>query len=262
VAGAGPYLPPLPVADTQRRGTQGAADSGRGGAHSAGGARSAGAHSARKSGRVTLAACVALAVVAIGVLGGFAVAHLMRSSPGSRGRNQSGTSHSTTPGGTVPTSLPAGYDWYSLPAASAGTAAGFRLAVPTGWDVSRSGLVTYVRNPSGAGFMEVDLTPHTFAGNMAEARWLQARTLAQGKFPGYHHIALRPAVVAGSSGAVWVFSWLEAGVGRVIAQDYLFTLPAGGATQSYAVYASAPASSWPQTSQVLNEAIQTFQPLT
>ena len=135
------------------------------------------------------------------------------------------------------------------------------MAVPSGWSTSRNGLVSYAKNPSGAGFMEVDLTQHTFSDEMAEARWLQAKTISQGKFPHYRRIALKPTSVAGQPAVLWTFSWVESGVGRVAAADYLFNLPAGGGSQSYAVYASAPVSSWPQTSQALSEAIQTFQPL-
>jgi hypothetical protein len=133
------------------------------------------------------------------------------------------------------------------------------MAIPSGWQTSRSGLVTYVKNPSGIGFMEVDLTAHTYANVMAEARWLQAKTLSENKFPGYRRIAIRPAQVAGSSGAVWAFSWMEQGAGRVVAQDYLFNLPVDGTTQSYAIYASAPRAYWSQTAQALNEAVQSFQ---
>jgi hypothetical protein len=61
---------------------------------------------------------------------------------------------------------------------------------------------------------------------------------------------------------VWSFTWQEPGVGRVFAQDYLFDLTTGDGSQSYAVYASAPAASWRQTAQILAEAIRTFRPLT
>ena len=61
---------------------------------------------------------------------------------------------------------------------------------------------------------------------------------------------------------MWSFSWQEPGVGRVFAQDYLFDLTTSGGSQSYAVYASAPAASWRQTVQMLAEATRTFQPLT
>jgi tRNA A-37 threonylcarbamoyl transferase component Bud32 len=257
VSEAPPYLPPL-----------GAGQAGHG---TSGPSHASTVRSSRHGGRAALAACATVAIVAAGVIGGFAVAHATRSSPTAGGQVRRDTSHATSSAantsspGNAPataTARPAGYDWYSLPAASAGTAAGFRLAVPRGWDASRKGLVTYLRAPAGAGFMEVDLTPHTFPGPMTEARWLEARTRRQGKFPGYRPISIRPVEVLGSTGAVWSFSWLEAGVGRVVAEDYLLDLSTSGGSQSYAVYASAPIASWPPTAQILSEAIRTFQPLT
>jgi eukaryotic-like serine/threonine-protein kinase len=256
VAEAGPYLPPPTI------GSPNLPPAGQGG----------GAHASRRSNRTTLLVCAAAAIVAAGVLGGFAVAHFMRSSPGSRSRGKSDTSHVGTRAGTSPTggsspapsssappALPSGYTWYSQSAATTGTSAGFQMAVPSGWQPSQSGLTTYVKNPSGVGFLEVDLTPHTFANDMAEAHWLQTKTLSQGKFPGYRRIAIRPVEVAGTSGAIWTFSWVEQGTGRVVAQDYLFNLPVDGTTQSYAVYASAPRAYWSQTSQALAEAVQSFR---
>jgi eukaryotic-like serine/threonine-protein kinase len=96
---------------------------------------------------------------------------------------------------------------------------------------------------------------------MAQARWLEARTLRQGKFPGYRRVAIRPVRVPGSTGAAWSFTWQEADVGRVFAADYLFDLATAGGSQSYAVYASGPAASWPRTARILREAIRTFHPL-
>jgi hypothetical protein len=134
------------------------------------------------------------------------------------------------------------------------------MAVPAGWNTTENGLVTYVRNPSGSGFLEVDLTQHTKAGNLAQARWLQMKSLRQHRFPGYRPIGLRPVSILGSPGAVWTFSWAERGVGRVIARDYLFSAAAGGGVQSYALYGSAPAADWPQTAKALAGAIGSFQP--
>jgi tRNA A-37 threonylcarbamoyl transferase component Bud32 len=227
-----------------------------------------GAHASRRSGRTTLAVCAAAAIVAAGVLGGLAIAHFVRSSGAAGPRGKSGTSHAATgpgtssspgSGSTAPAALPAGYTWYSQPATATETTAGFRMAVPSGWQASRNGFVTYIKDPSGPGFIEVDLTQHTYPSDMAEARWLQAKTRSQHKFPGYRRIALRPTEIAGSPGAIWAFSWLEQGAGRVIAQDYLFNLPAAGTTQSYAVYTSAPRASWSQAAQTIDEAIQSFQ---
>ena len=215
-----------------------------------------------------LTACAALVIVAAGVFGGLALGHRLHPSAAVSGRSRgangqaSGPAGAASPGSAATVTLPSGYDWYSLSPASAGTSAGFRLAVPEGWGASTSGLTTYVRDPGGAGFMEIDLTRHNLPGALAEAHWLEVRTIGQGKFPGYRRISIRPAQVAGSAGAVWSFSWQEPGVGRVFAQDYLFDLTTSGGSQSYAVYASAPAASWRQTVQMLAEATRTFQPLT
>jgi hypothetical protein len=209
-----------------------------------------------------------LVIVAAGAFGGYVVAHSMRSSPAGRAQGRGDTSHgsrpagATGPGSAATATLPPGYVWYSVSPASAGTTAGFWLAVPQGWNASTTGLTTYLRDPAGARFMQVDLTRHTLPGAVAEARWLEVHTIRQGKFPGYRRISIRPVRVSGSTGAVWSFSWQEAGVGRVFAQDYLFDLNTGDGSQSYAVYASAPAASWRQTMQMLAEAIRTFQPLT
>jgi tRNA A-37 threonylcarbamoyl transferase component Bud32 len=234
----------------------------------------AGARAARRRNRAVLTTCAAVAVVAAGVFGGFAIAHSTSSTGAKTGHTGTGTGHgkpgaghaarpaaAATPASRTPQALPAGYSWYELPAASAGTAAGFRMAEPAGWSAARNGLATYLRNPSGAGYLEVDLTQHTKASNLAQARWLQLMSLRQHRFPGYRPISLRPARILGSPAAVWTFSWAERGVGRVIAQDYLFSAAAGGGMQSYAVYGSAPAPDWPQTAQALRAAVRTFQPV-
>lgn len=228
---------------------------------------------ARRRGRGMFAAGAAVTIVA-GVLGGLAIAHFTGSVATKSGHAGSGAGHgqpgaghaarpaaANTPASPTPQALPTGYSWYARSAASAGTAAGFRMAVPADWKTAQSGLVSYARNPSGAGFLEVDLTQHTKAGNLAQARWLQLRSLRQHRFPGYRPISLRPASILGSAGAVWTFSWTERGVGRVIARDYMFSAAAGGSAQSYAVYGSAPAPAWPRTAQALAEAIRSFQPI-
>jgi eukaryotic-like serine/threonine-protein kinase len=226
----------------------------------------------RRSRRAALVACAALVIAGAGVLGGLAVGHGRHGAP-PRARGHRDASHATTPGratrpgraaspgGTAASPLPQGYAWYSRPAASAGTTAGFRLAVPQGWAASTKGLTTYLRAPAGAAYLEIDLTRHSLPDAMAEARWLEARTLRQGKFPGYRRVAIRPVRVPGSTGAAWSFTWQEAGVGRVFAVDYLFDLATSDGSQSYAVYASGPATSWRQTTRILSEAIRTFHPL-
>jgi len=264
-----PSIYGAPVADAPPSSARTAMDPVPAGAASPG---PAAARGTRRSGRAALAACAALAIVAAGILGGLAVAHGLHRSP-SRARGRRGASHAATParatgpgstaspGGTAASPLPPGYAWYSRPAASVGTAAGFRLAVPRGWAASTNGLTAYLRASTGAAYLEIDLTPHTLPTAMAQARWLEARTLRQGKFPGYRRVAIRPVQVAGSTGAAWSFTWQEADMGRVFAEDYLFDLATSSASQSYAVYASGPATSWWQTARILGEAIRTFQSL-
>ncbi len=223
--------------------------------------------SSRRSRRVALAAGAALLIVAAGVVAGLAIAHGTRSAAAARAQGRRAVSAVSTPAGAVTpgpatATLPPGYNWFSVSPAGAGTTAGFRLAVPQGWGASTKGLTTYLRDPAGTSFMEVDLTRHNLPGALAQARWLEVRTISQGKFPGYRRISISPVRVSGSVGAVWSFTWQEPGVGRVFAQDYLFDLTTGDGSQSYAVYASAPAASWRQTAQMLAEAIRTFRPLT
>jgi hypothetical protein len=227
----------------------------------------------RRGRSVALLAGAVAIVVAVGVVIGL-VLHHVRHQPltasGQVGGNTTKSSPpaspsspggSSSPPGTDTAGLPAGYQWFSLPTASSGATAGFKMAVPQGWDASTSGLTTYLRDPQGAAFMEVDLTTQTFPDPVNEARWLEVRTRRQGKFPGYRRLALRPVQVAGADGAEWSFSWREGGTGRVAAKDYLFDLATANGTQSYAVYASSPMATWPRTSQKLTEAISTFQPL-
>jgi len=220
-----------------------------------------------------LAGAVAIVVVA-GLIIGLVLSHVRQQGPTASGQvggkttkssppaSPSSPVNSASPANTGTAGLPAGYQWFSLPAASTAATAGFKMAVPQGWTASTSGLATYFRDPQGAAFMEVDLTTQTFPNPVNEARWLEVRTRRQGKFPGYRRLSLSPVPVAGTNGAQWSFSWRDSGTGRVVAQDYLFDLGTANGTQSYAVYASSPVASWPRISQKLAEAISTFQPLT
>ncbi|HEY2575769.1 MAG TPA: protein kinase [Streptosporangiaceae bacterium] len=228
----------------------------------------------RRGRSVALFAGAVAIVVAAGVVIGLALHHARHPEPTTSGQvggnttqpsapaSPSSPDSSTSPARTGTAGLPAGYQWFSLPAARSGATTGFKMAMPQGWNATTSGLTTYLRDPQGAAFMEVDLTTQTFPNPMNEAHWLEVRTHHQGKFPGYRRLSLRSVPVAGANGAEWSFSWLDNGRGRVVAQDYLFDLDTASGAQSYAVYASSPVSAWPRISQKLNEAISTFQPLT
>jgi len=239
----------------------------------------AGARPTRRSRNVGLLAGAAAAVVMAGLLAGYLVRHHAARSSGAATSGQSQpatgarhghatapttsrTSPSPGPSGARTPAPPPGYQWYTRTAASAGSAAGFRMAVPQGWAASADGLVSYLRAPSGGAFMEVDLTRQAFPNPVTQAHWLQARTRRQGKFPGYRLISIKPATVLGTNAAIWTFSWNEPGVGRVTAQDTLFDLSTAGATQSYAIYGSAPTAAWPQAAQQVDEGVTTFRSVT
>jgi tRNA A-37 threonylcarbamoyl transferase component Bud32 len=218
--------------------------------------------------RVALIVGVALAIVVAGVAVGALIAqhrHDLDAATGTSGSTTGPTTpavkasspHNSAPGTAA---APSGYSWYAQPSTETGTAAGFRLAVPQGWTTSVSGVVTYLRDPSGTNFLEVDLSKQAFPNAVNEARWLQAKTLSQGKFPGYQRYSLGPVQVAGVSGALWSFSWQEQGAGRVFVQDYLFRLSTSGGAQYYALYASGPLTDYQQDLQIATEAIHSFQP--
>src|ERR1022692_4184643 len=124
---------------------------------------SPGRHGARAAGyrRWLPAGLGAVAVVCAGILGGLAIGHSGRSS------------------------LPAGYQRYTVPAAETGTAAGFTMAVPSGWHVSTHGLVTDVADPVGHRSIQVDLTPFEAASAFGEASLLEEQAVTDGSFPRY-----------------------------------------------------------------------------
>jgi tRNA A-37 threonylcarbamoyl transferase component Bud32 len=219
--------------------------------------------------RVALIVGVALAIVVAGVAAGALIAqhrHDLDAATGTSGSTtgpttpavKASSAHNSAPGSTA--AAPSGYSWYAQPSTETGTAAGFRLAVPQGWTTSVSGVVTYLRDPSGTSFLEVDLSKQAFPNAVNEARWLQAKTLSQGKFPGYQRYSLGPVQVAGVSGALWSFSWQEQGAGRVFVQDYLFRLSTSGGSQYFALYASGPLTDYQQDLQIATEAVHSFQP--
>jgi hypothetical protein len=219
--------------------------------------------------RVALIVGVALAIVVAGVAVGAFIAHHRHDLDAATGTSGSTTApttpavkasspHNSAPGTAA--AAPSGYSWYAQPSTETGTAAGFRLAMPQGWTTSVSGVVTYLRDPSGTNFLEVDLSRQAFPDAVNEARWLQAKTLSQGKFPGYQRYSLGPVQVAGVSGALWSFSWQEQGAGRVFVQDYLFRLSTSGGSQYYALYASGPLTDYQQDLQIATEAVHSFQP--
>jgi hypothetical protein len=156
--------------------------------------------------------------------------------------------------------LPAGYRWYTRPAVPAGTAPGFMMAVPAGWQARQQGATTYLRNAASAGIISVSRPPVAVSGPVREARALERAALGRGSFAGYRRIAITPFVLRGKLAGAWRFTYRQPGTG---AMDGLVVIMPGGAPgngQPYELMATAPAPYWPHTRTVFAEALRTFSP--
>jgi hypothetical protein len=181
-----------------------------------------------------------------------------------------GTSRAATPrtpvaaaAGAASDVLPTGWYWYTLTAATAGTNAGFKLAVPDGWQVSRGpGLRWYLRAPGSSTFLQVDLTPHTYSSMLAEAKYVAARSLQESLFPGYADQTIRPVYVRGQAGAAWGFTWQDSSAGRLRALDLMDIAKTTAGNQSYALYMSSPVASFDGDLATFTEEVRTFRPET
>jgi eukaryotic-like serine/threonine-protein kinase len=153
----------------------------------------------------------------------------------------------------------AGYRSLSRPAAGT-EAAGFTIDLPTGWTVTQNGPhETYLTDPGTNINMLVDLTPHTYPNDMvAEARYIEGQSIPQ--FPGYQRIDLRALNIRGTAGSFWKFTWTKDAVSQE-ALDLLFVINTSSGSQSYALYATAPATMWTHLQPVFDEELRTFAPL-
>jgi hypothetical protein len=143
--------------------------------------------------------------------------------------------------------------------AAANQAAGFRIAAPTGWQKSTSGNQTYLRDPADPNTnILIDLTPHTYRDMLAEAQYIEARSIP--RFPGYHRVGMASMLVRGASGAWWKFTWNNKGVQQE-ALDVLFVAHTSAGPQSYALYMTAPVSKFDQARPIFDEEVKTFAPL-
>jgi eukaryotic-like serine/threonine-protein kinase len=246
----------------------------------------------RERGRVLAAALTAVAVAAAGLIGWAAYSRLAGGSgdPGSATAAQGnatplgGTGGSAT-GGTVGASTAgasaddrgsgnasggatnggdaprAGYQWFQVTAASSGATAGFEIAAPLSWQMTRQGAVSYLRPPSWNASIEINLTPFTYLRPLREAGLLQAQAIQQDLYPGYQRIAIRPGILLGAPDAAWRFSWQD-GATRTGVLELLVTVDTAAGTQSYELAVSAPSAEFPLAQAIFRRAVPTFQPLT
>jgi hypothetical protein len=205
-----------------------------------------------------------VALVVLGAGAGAATAMLLHQHRSGGGRGGSTSTTGTLP----PTGLinainqpvtgapPAGYRSYSQ-APSGAEKAGFSMAAPTGWPVTRKEAQTFFASPD-TNFdihMLVDLTPHTYPDMLKEAQYIERQSIPH--FPGYIRADLRRLTIRGTPGAFWKFTWLDHGVPQT-ALDLLFIENTPSGQQSYALYATAPTNKWLQLQPVFDEELRSF----
>jgi eukaryotic-like serine/threonine-protein kinase len=246
----------------------------------------------RERRRVLAATLTAVAVAAAGLIGWAAYSHLAGAS-GDPGSVTAAQSNATSPdgsggsathgaadartagsgasdpgsgnaggGATSSGGAPhAGYQWFQVTAASGGTAAGFEIAAPPSWRMTRQGVVSYLRPPSGNASIEINLAPFTYLRPLREAGLLQAQAIQQDLYPGYLRIAIRTGILLGAPDAAWRFSWQD-GATRIGVLELLVTVDTAAGMQSYELAVSAPSAEFAQAQAVFRRALPTFQPLT
>jgi hypothetical protein len=212
----------------------------------------------RKRWGATLVALAIVLVVVIGATVAFTLHHNTPASSHTVSQNPPTPQNGALAALDAPTALlPGGYSPFSVTPSAAGTTAGFSIGVPPGWFAKNDGLVWLLYSPDKTSFMHIELTPHTFRNMFEEASYLSKQDLQKGTLPGYQPIALRPAVIRGTEGAIWEFSWLNDGV-RIQAEDLLFDKDG----QSYALYLVAQQSAWATVLPTFEQELTTFRVIT
>jgi hypothetical protein len=172
--------------------------------------------------------------------------------------------HFNAPTATVP----AGFTQITFPAAKTGTTDGFTIAYPSGWTVQQQAghpQRIHFQDPHSSAHVDVDLTTHTKADMLAEAKYVKQRTLAQKLFPGYSQIELDAQNLRGTRGGVWRFDYTGAGGVTMRADDLLFVLQTPNGPQSYAIFAAAPegpnSSTWNKIDlPIIEKMLASFEP--
>ena len=126
----------------------------------------------------------------------------------------------------------------------AGSPAAFTMTVPAGWHTSQRGAGTDFTSPAGR--LSILVTPAAAGGATvsAQLRRQLARSLRQGRFPGYEPVGRRPFTFQGGAGVARQFTWQPGSGGRMESLDIAFRLTTPACRRAYLVRESAPAAAW------------------
>ena len=145
--------------------------------------------------------------------------------------------------------VPAGFELYEDPT-------GFAVAIPAGWEVAREQSSTFVREPGGRRYLQVDQTRAPKPDPVAD--WRAQATRASQRLAGYEQIRIDPLDYRGWEAADWEFTWRAAGGPRRVLNRGFITAP----DRAYALYWSVPAEQWEAGRDDYEVFAATFRPAT
>ncbi|MGZ4638379.1 MAG: serine/threonine protein kinase, partial [Actinomycetes bacterium] len=157
------------------------------------------------------------------------------------------TSSSATPSSSPTQSqaggAPAGFRTYTDPT-------GFSVAVPQGWQTSRSGTQVKFQDPSSNRYLLVDQTDQPKKDPKKD--WERQEKSFAATHDNYRRISIETVSYRDYPAADWKYTY--ATQTRVTNRGFV----TGG--KGYALYMSGPQGTWAQSEQIFNQAAQSFAP--
>jgi serine/threonine protein kinase len=156
---------------------------------------------------------------------------------------------------------PTGFGYQSVSASTAGTTAGFQVAVPTAW-LLIPGLSSTFEPMAGAARLVVNMAPFTAPGPVKEARHLQAAAIAHHRYHLYHLVSILAVGYHGRPAATWTF-WYRprASIHDINVSELIYIAHTSAGPQPYVLAISAPGPRTVWAGHVFSVALRTFRPL-
>ena len=151
------------------------------------------------------------------------------------------------PAPAQPGAVPAGYELYQ-------DSTGFAVAVPAGWQVTTERGSTFVREPGGRRYLQIDQTRKPKDDPAAD--WAAQENGVSRRLAGYERIRIDPLTYRGWKAADWEFTWQADGGPRRVLNRGLIT----AADRAYALYWSVPAEQWEASLAEYDVFAATFRP--
>jgi eukaryotic-like serine/threonine-protein kinase len=131
---------------------------------------------------------------------------------------------------------------------------GFAVAVPQGWEVSRDGTRTYLRDRESSRLLLIDQTRDPEPDPAAD--WEAQEATVSQRLPGYERVAIEAVDYRGWNAADWEFTW-DGDNGRVHVRNRGVVT---GPDRAYALYWAVPDSQWQDNEEVFDAIAASFRP--